>query len=62
MLVAKIIFYQDNEFTYRNSTKNIPPDKILGGLKQTCTDKKKTHKPRSGAAVNKEAKIKCQKT
>ena len=32
MLVAKIIFYQDSEFTHRNSINNMPPDRILGGL------------------------------
>ena len=49
-MVAKIIFYQYDQYTYHIST-NIPPDKILGGLKQTCKDTRKIHKTHSGAAA-----------
>ena len=56
MLVSKIILHQDDEFTFHNNAKNIPPDKVLGSLTQIYKDKKETHKTRSGAEVSKKAK------
>ena len=54
-MVAKIIFYQYDQYTYHIST-NIPPDKILEGLKQNCKVTRKIHKTHSGAAVDEKTK------